>query len=213
MGFAKECWPFVLPFLGLAALLFVVGQPRWAIVAGTTAIVLLLFFRIPPRPEASRRAGVLSPANGKVLKLEQLDDPAIGPGTFHRVVIFLSVFNIHVQRAPVDGSVVESRYSPGRKLAAFDDRAGEVNEQQLTVLQRANGDLIGVRQIAGLLARRVVTYIGIDQDVDKGELIGVIKFGSRVDLLVPVSYHLEVAVGQKVIEGETIIARQPSETP
>ena len=213
MVFAKECWPFVLPFLGLAGFLFVVGYPRWAIAVGIVALVLLLFFRIPPRSEASRTEGVLSPANGKVLKLEKLEDPAIGPGTYHKIVIFLSVFNIHVQRAPVGGSVAVSRYTPGRKLAAFNPRAGDVNEQHLTVVQRPNGDRVGIRQIAGLLARRVVTYLETDQEVTKGQLMGVIKFGSRVDLLVPVSYHLAVEVGQKVREGETVIARQESETP
>lgn len=213
MVFAKECWPFVLPVLGLAGFLVVVGYPRWAIAAGIVALVVLLFFRIPPRPDASHTDGVLSPAHGKILKLEKLDDPAVGPGTFHKIVIFLSVFNIHVQRVPVSGSVAASRYTPGRKLAAFDSRAGDVNEQHLTVLQRPNGDRVGVHQIAGLLARRVVTYLETDQEVAKGQLMGVIKFGSRVDLLVPVSYHLEVEVGQKVIEGATVIARQETETP
>jgi len=213
MVFAKECWPFVLPVLGLAGFLVVVGYPRWAIAAGIVALVVLLFFRIPPRPDASHTDGVLSPAHGKILKLEKLDDPAVGPGTFHKIVIFLSVFNIHVQRVPVTGSVAASRYTPGRKLAAFDSRAGDVNEQHLTVLQRPNGDRVGVHQIAGLLARRVVTYLETDQEVAKGQLMGVIKFGSRVDLLVPVSYHLEVEVGQKVIEGATVIARQETETP
>lgn len=211
MGFAKECWPFVLPFLGLAGLLLVFGHPRWAIAAVLVAFVLLLFFRIPARPEAAQTDGVLSPANGKVLKLETLHDPAMGPGTYQRVVIFLSVFNVHVQRAPVDGSVTASQYKPGRKLAAFDPRAGEVNEQLLTVVRRPSGDLVGIRQIAGLLARRVVTYLEIDQTVTKGQLMGVIKFGSRVDLLVPVSYHLQVEIGQEVIEGRTVIARQQTE--
>ena len=213
MGFAKECWPFVLPFLGLAALSLFMGHPRWAAVAGVLALLMLLFFRIPSRAEAQQTDGVLSPANGKILKLEKLDDPDLGPGTYHRIVIFLSVFNVHVQRAPVGGTVSVSRYTPGRKLAAFDPRAGEVNEQQLTVVRRPGGDLVGIRQIAGLLARRVVTYLEEGQQLSKGELMGVIKFGSRVDLLLPVSYHLHVEVGQKVIEGETVIARQEMETP
>lgn len=212
MGFAKECWPFVLPVLVLAALLLLLGNLRWAVVAGVLAFVVLLFFRIPPRAAAQATDGVLSPANGKVLKLENLADPAIGPGTYHRVVIFLSVFNVHVQRAPVGGTVEASRYTAGRKLAAFDPRAGDVNEQQLSVLRRPNGDRVGIRQIAGLLARRVVTYLDVDQDVEKGELIGLIKFGSRVDLLVPSSYVLEVEVGQKVLEGKTVVARRKVET-
>ena len=211
MGFAKDCWPFVLPVLGLAGFLFVVGYPRWAIATGAIGLLLLLFFRIPQRPQASRTAGILSPANGKILAIEEVAAPDVGPGSRRRIIIFLSVFNIHVQRSPVTGVVVTSRYSSGRKVAAFDSRAGDINEQQLTVLQRPNGDLIGVRQIAGLLARRVVTYLQQEQPVAKGDLIGVIKFGSRVDLLVPVSYHVTVEVGQKVIEGQTVMARLEEE--
>lgn len=213
MGFAKECWPFVLPFVGLTALLLLLGQPRWAVAAAVVGTLMLLFFRAPHRTEARLTEGVLSPANGKVLKLETLEDPEIGPGTYHRIVIFLSVFNVHVQRAPVSGSVISSRYKPGRKLAAFDSRAGDVNEQQLTVLQRPNGDLVGIRQIAGLLARRVVTYLETDQEIAKGELIGVIKFGSRVDLLLPESYRVQVEVGQKLSEGRTVVARRETEKP
>lgn len=208
MGFAKECWPFVLPFLGLALILFLFGQIRWAIAVCALGFLVLLFFRIPNRDRAPEPASVLSPANGKVLKIDTIEDSSIGPGSYHRIVIFLSVFNVHVQRSPVAGSVADSTYTPGRKLAAFDPRAGDVNEQQLTVIHRPNGDSIGVRQIAGLLARRVVTYVQVGQEVSQGELIGVIKFGSRVDLLVPVSYHVAVAVGQKVTEGETSMARQ-----
>lgn len=213
MGFAKECWPFVLPVLALAIILLVLGHPRWALGIGLLAVALLLFFRVPSRGAAASTEGVLSPANGKVLTISKIEDPAVGSDTYHRIVIFLSVFNIHVQRAPVAGTVVTSRYSSGRKLAAFDPRAGDVNEQQLTVLQRSNGDLIGIRQIAGLLARRVVTYLDKGQEVGKGDLIGLIKFGSRVDLLVPLSYHVEVEVGQKVVEGRTVMARTAEENP
>lgn len=212
MVFAKECWPFVLPFFVLAALLLATGHPRWTITIGIVAVAVLLFFRIPKRPEVDQIDGVLSPANGKVLKLETLEDPTIGPGTFQRIVIFLSVFNVHVQRSPVAGTVVKSRYTAGRKLAAFDARAGEVNEQQLTVVEGPNGDLVGIRQIAGLLARRVVTYVEVGQELPRGELIGVIKFGSRVDLLLPMSYDLEVEAGQKVVEGQTVVARRQKET-
>lgn len=213
MGFAKECWPFVLPCLVLAGLLAVIGQPRWAAAAAVLAVLLLLFFRIPGRSVVEQSHHILSPANGKILKLDSLADPAVGPGEYHRIVIFLSVFNVHVQRAPVRGTVTVSQYTPGRKLAAFNPRAGEVNEQQLTVIELPAGDLIGVRQIAGLLARRVVTYVDVEQRLAQGELMGVIKFGSRVDVLVPVSYHLEVEVGQRVIEGETLLARIGTETP
>jgi len=207
MSFAKECWPFVLPAAGLVVVLAIFGKQGWALVALLLACSLLLFFRIPQRDVRAAEGAVLSPANGKILKIERVEDPQIGPGTFHHVVIFLSVFNVHVQRAPVEGVVVTSQYTAGKKLAAFNPKAGEVNEQHLIVLQHPTGDLFGVRQIAGLLARRVVTYLSTGQEVSRGELIGVIKFGSRVDVLIPVRYDLEAKVGQKVHEGESVLAR------
>jgi phosphatidylserine decarboxylase len=213
MAFAKECWPFFVPVLTLALILVAFGYPSWALVAGALALALLAFFRIPARPDAGRSAGVLSPANGKVLSIDVIEDPLLGDAPLRQIVIFLSVFNVHVQRAPTAGKVVTSRYRRGRKLAAFDPRAGEVNEQHLTVLERSDGDRIGIRQIAGLVARRVVSYLEPGQEVTKGELIGVIKFGSRVDLLIPVGYHVEVEVGHKVVEGRTLIAHRAGEEP
>ena len=207
MRFAKECWPFVLPTAGLTLLLALLGQSGWALGAVLLTLALLFFFRVPRREFNVPEDAVLSPANGKVLKIDRLEDSEIGPGTFHRIVIFLSVFNVHVQRAPVRGRVITSVYTAGKKLAAFNPQAGEVNERHLTVLQHPSGGLIGVRQIAGLVARRVVTYLDIGHEVARGELIGVIKFGSRVDLLLPVSYHLKVEVGHKVHEGESVVAR------
>jgi len=207
MYFAKEAWTFVLPpalgALILTALDKVVGG---AILAGL-AILLLLFFRIPRRESSAQSSVILAPANGRILSLDAVEDPTVGGGTFHRIVTFLSVFDVHVQRAPTDGEVVVSRYSPGRGVAAFRSNAGKVNQQHLTVLQRENGDLVGIRQIAGLVARRVVSYRQSGDSVSRGDLLGLIKFGSRVDLLVPVSYHLEVRVGQRLREGHTPVAR------
>jgi len=213
MQFAKEVWPFVVPVAGLATLLAGFGDPKWAAAAGLVAVGLLLFFRIPIRHVQPVDDLALSPANGKVLKIDRCEDPNMGPDEYHRVVIFLSVFNVHVQRSPVGGQVAVSRYLPGRKLAAFNPQAGEVNEQQLTVLRRPNGELVGVKQIAGLLARRVVTYLEPGQEVTQGALMGIIKFGSRVDLLLPLSYHLQVEVGQKLHEGSSIVARLREELP
>ena len=212
MSFAKEAWPFVVPVASVALLLALFGKNRWALAATLLACGLLFFFRIPQRESKAGADALLSPANGKVLKIDQIEDPDVGPGRFHRVVIFLSVFNVHVQRAPAAGRVVASQYTAGKKLAAFNPRAGEVNEQHLTVFEHPVQGRIGVRQIAGLVARRVVTYLEEGQEVERGQLIGVIKFGSRVDLLVPVSYHLEVEVGQKVLEGATIVARNEDGT-
>lgn len=211
MTFAKEAWPFVLPFAFLAALLFVLGHPAWAVSALVTGLLVLLFFRDPVRHYEGDPGTVLAAADGLVLAVDRLDeDPEIGPGRFQRVVTFLSVLDVHVQRAPAAGEVIASLYTPGRKLAAFNPQAGMVNERHLTVIRRPGGDRIGVRQIAGLLARRVVCYLKEGDQVHRGQSMGLIKFGSRVDLLVPESYKILVAKGDRVKNGETPMAVPPA---
>jgi phosphatidylserine decarboxylase len=207
MKFAKEGWPFVLPFLFLAGLLFVFGRPGWGTAALVLGLLVLLFFRDPKRVYEGEAGFVLAPADGLVTRVDTLEDPEIGPGRFHRVVTFLSVFDIHVQRVPAAGEVLVSRYTRGRKVAAFREDAGEVNEKHLTVIRRPDGDLIGVRQIAGLLARRVVCYLKEGDRVHRGQSMGLIKFSSRVDLLVPESYRLLVKKGDRLKNGATPVAK------
>jgi phosphatidylserine decarboxylase len=211
MKFAKEGWPFVLPFLFLAGVLFVFGRPGWGTAALVVGLLVLLFFRDPKRVYEGDAGFVLAPADGLVTRVETVEDPEIGPGRFHRVVTFLSVFDIHVQRVPAAGEVTVSRYSRGRKVAAFRADAGEVNEKHLTVIRRPNGDLIGVRQIAGLLARRVVCYLKEGDRVHRGQSMGLIKFGSRVDLLVPESYGVLVKKGDRLKNGATPVAKPEGE--
>jgi phosphatidylserine decarboxylase len=206
MKFAKEGWPFVLPFLLLAGVLFLLGHPGWGAGLLVAGLAVLLFFRDPKRAYAGNPGTVLAPADGLITRIDKVEDPEVGPGTFHRVVTFLSVFDVHVQKSPVEGLVVVSRYAAGRKVAAFRADAGEVNEKHLTVLRRDNGDLVGVRQIAGLLARRVVCYLKEEQKVERAQPMGLIKFGSRVDLLVPEGYRLLVAKGDRLQNGLTAVA-------
>lgn len=206
MTFAKEAWPFVLPFVFLGALLFVLGHPGWAIAALVVGLLVLLFFRDPTRRYEGEAGVVLAPADGLITRVDVVEDPQIGPGRFHHVVTFLSVFDIHVQRVPAAGEVTASRYAAGRKVAAFREDAGEVNEKHLTVIRRPNGDLVGIRQIAGLLARRVVCYLKEGDQVHRGQLMGLIKFGSRVDLLIPESYAVLVKKGDRVKNGATPMA-------
>jgi len=213
MTFAKEAWPFVLPFVVLAALLVLLGAPGSGAAALVVGVVILLFFRNPKR----RFAGnvelielILSPGDGVITRVDVIEDAALGPGRWQRVVTFLSVFNVHVQRAPATGEVIVSRYAAGKKVAAFREDAGDVNEKHLTVIRRADGDLVGVRQIAGLLARRVVCYLKEGDRVERGQLMGVIKFGSRVDVLVPESYKVLVQKGDRVRDGLTPLAAPPA---
>jgi phosphatidylserine decarboxylase len=208
--FAREGWPFVAPFLILALLLLASRRSGWAAVAGLAGLAVLLFFRDPPRRFQGDPGVILAPADGLVTGVDTVEDPEIGPGRWQRVVTFLSVFDVHVQRSPTTGRVVRSSLTRGRKVAAFRPNAGAVNERHLTVLQRAGGDLVGVRQIAGLLARRVVCYLEEGQDVERGQHLGLIKFGSRVDLLVPPSYRVLVTKGDRVKSGVTPVAMTPS---
>lgn len=206
MKFAKEGWPFVLPFLFLAGLLLLLGHRYAAAAAALVGILVLLFFRDPARSFTGAGESLLAPADGLITKVDRIEDPEIGPGSHQRIVTFLSVFDVHVQRVPTAGEVVASRYTVGRKVAAFRDDADVVNEKHLTVVRRPNGDLVGVRQIAGLLARRVVCYLKEGDRVHRGQSMGLIKFGSRVDLIVPSGYRLLVKKGDRVKNGQTPVA-------
>jgi len=207
MTFAKESLPFVAP-LGIAALvLLLFRQIPWALFLAGLAVLVLLFFRIPRRRSEAVEGSILAPANGRILRLDRSPALLNGEGDVQRIVTFLSVFNVHVQRAPVSGEVVESRSTPGRKIAAFKAEAGNVNENHLTVLRCENGDLIGIRQVAGLVARRVVCRLLPGDVIRRGELMGLIKFGSRVDLMLPDHYEILVRQGDRLLEGDTVVAR------
>jgi phosphatidylserine decarboxylase len=204
--FAKEAWLYVLPFVFLAGLLFVFGRPGWGAAALVVGLLLLLFFRDPKRIYEGDAGAVLAAADGLITRIDTLEDPEVGPGRHQRIVTFLSVLDVHVQKVPVAGEVIASRYQAGRKVAAFREDAGDVNEKHLTVIRRGNGDLVGVRQIAGLLARRVVCYLKEGDRVHRGQAMGLIKFSSRVDLLVPEGYELLVKKGDRVKNGATPMA-------
>ena len=205
----------MLPFLAAAAVFWPLG---WHVAAGTMAVLgvlVLLFFRDPTRHYEGPPDVVLSPAEGTVMTVEVITDSALGDEAWRRISIFLSVFNVHTQKTPVEGVVIGSIATPGKKLPAFRKEAGDVNENHLTLLRRPQGDLIAVRQIAGLVARRVVAHVQAGQRVIQGEPLGLIKFGSRVDVFLPLSYDPLVEKGQRVISGETPLAMptDPSTPP
>lgn len=211
MTFAKEAWIFVLPFFIVALPLFYWGRTGWGVAALVTGVLVLLFFRDPSRRYEGEVGVVLAAADGLITRVDTLENPELGPGRYHRIVTFLSVFDVHVQKVPAAGEVIASRYSAGKKIAAFYEHAGDVNEKHLTAIRRSNGDLVGVIQIAGLLARRVVCYLKEGDHVHRGQSMGLIKFGSRVDLLVPESYRVLVKKGDRVKNGETPMAQPPGE--
>jgi phosphatidylserine decarboxylase len=207
MRFAPEAWPFVAPFPLLAIALSATGRHKSAAAALVAGGAVLLFFRDPDRQFAGPPEVLTAPADGVVTAVDEVEDAAVGPGRLRRVVTFLSAFDVHVQRVPTDGVVVTTTLTPGRKKAAFIADADQVNEGLLTVIERPDGSRIGVRQIAGLIARRVVCHLSPGQGVRRGDHLGLIKFGSRVDLLVPGDWEITVREGARLRNGETPVAR------
>lgn len=212
MRFAREAWIHVLPTALLAAATALFGWWLAAALLLALAVGLLLFFRIPRARSDAPADVVLSAASGRVTRVEPADDSDVAAGALTRIVTFLSVFDVHVQRAPVDGRTVASRYTRGRKVAAFRAAAGRINERRLTVLETPAGIRVGIRQIAGLVARRVVGYLEPGSAARRGELMGLIRFGSRVDVLVPATYTVLVAPGDRVRCGVTPLAQPPTST-
>jgi phosphatidylserine decarboxylase len=209
MRFAREAWPFVLPFPLLALVQLLRGRSRSAGGTLLAGAAVLLFFRDPDRRFDGEEGVVVAPADGLVTAVDTAEEPLVDAGPLRRVVTFLSVFDVHVQRVPTSGAIVSSRHRAGRKIAAFYEHADQVNESHLTVIERDGGERIGIRQIAGLLARRVVCYLTPGQSVRRGDALGLIKFGSRVDLLIPADYEVLVSKGDRLRNGETAVARPP----
>ena len=213
MRFAPEGRPFLLGAGALAALAWAVAwlaPGPWLLATGLVASVLLVFvayfFRDPGRSGPSDATLVLAPADGRVIAVSEVEEPAFGGDPCRRISIFLSVFNVHVQRAPVSGDVVHKSYNPGRYLAAWNPKASADNEQATVGLATPDGRVV-VRQIAGLIARRIVTYANEGDRVARGDRIGIIRFGSRVDLFVPLEWPLECSVGDTVRGGLTVMGR------
>ena len=186
----------------------------WLGLAG--AAFSAVFFRDPDRAVPQRPGLILAPADGRVVSIAPAVPPAelgLGPEPRTRVATFLSVFDVHINRAPAAGRIRRIAYHPGAFLNAATDKASEENERNAILLELACGRNLAVVQIAGLIARRIVCEVREGQDVRAGERIGLIRFGSRVDLYLPEHAAPLVAVGQRMIAGETVIADLASTEP
>lgn len=199
--------PFIAAGLGLAA----VGRKhRWLRNTGLTAAAACGgFFRHPPRVPPTRPGVVVAPADGRVTLIEQVSPPPqlnMPDVPMTRVSIFLSIFDAHVQRAPVAGEVVTIKYRPGQFVSAERDEASEVNECNSVWFRTAEGVDVAAVQIAGLVARRIVCTAHIGDKVALGETYGLIRFGSRLDTYLPADSRVLVEIGQRAIAGETVLA-------
>ncbi|HEY0593848.1 MAG TPA: phosphatidylserine decarboxylase family protein [Thermoanaerobaculia bacterium] len=202
---APEGWIFILPVVILAAVALLTQWYMAAILLGAVAAFLLNFFRDPLRRGSEREVDVLSPADGTVVQIKEIEDGAIWPGLTRQISIFMSVFDVHVNRAPISGKIIHYRYNPGKKIAAFAEKSSIENEQNLIVIDDGRAR-VAFKQIAGLLARRIVFDRKEGETVARGERVGMIKFGSRVDLFLPPDAEIRVNLRDKVKVGLTVLA-------
>ncbi len=183
------------------------GQPAlWLGVIGLLPFAFSTYFFRDPRRQTPQASGiVVAPADGKIIVVDrQQDDPVVQSGQNWKISIFMSPFNVHVNRIPLGGEVEHLKYNSGQFLAAFDSRASQKNERQYIGIRSPFG-AVGCVQIAGWLARRIVCHLHLRQQVVSGERFGMIRFGSRLDVYLPDSCDVQVHLGQKVRAGETII--------
>jgi phosphatidylserine decarboxylase len=174
------------------------------------ALWVAYFFRDPERTGQRGRHLVVAPADGKVVHITEVDEPTFVQGRTVRISIFMNVFNVHVNRYPVTGTVRKVQRTAGQFLNAAGERASLENEQ-VSVGIEADGTRVLVRQIAGLIARRIHTYSAEGQAVTQGERMGIIRFGSRVDVFLPTGAISRVKVGETTIAGTTVIAELPAQ--
>ncbi|HEX3276388.1 MAG TPA: phosphatidylserine decarboxylase family protein [Gemmatimonadales bacterium] len=198
---------WVVAALLLAAALLT-ASAGWIVAAalwGILAVWVVAFFRDPERPWSRGDRLIVAPADGKVVSLIEVDEPAFFGGRARRISIFMNVFDCHVNRYPADGTVAYRQYNPGQFGHAAAEKASLSNEQSTIGLATARGKLL-VRQIAGLVARRIVTDHQVGAVVHQGERMGMIRFGSRVDLFLPLDTRVLVQVGDTTRVGVTVVA-------
>ncbi|GAB4273237.1 MAG: phosphatidylserine decarboxylase [Candidatus Rifleibacteriota bacterium] len=198
----------------MAGALFVVGVvsstiSKWLgrIFFLATAFTLY-FFRDPEREIPQGESLIVSPADGKIVGIDSVEHVPFIDGPAKRVSIFLSIFDVHINRAPIRGKIEYRHYTPGEFLPAFEPKASVKNEQNAIGIEDTDGYKVVVKQIAGLIARRIICWKNPGDKVERGERFGLIRFGSRTDLFLPLDARIEVKLGEKVQGGSTIIARR-----
>jgi phosphatidylserine decarboxylase len=199
---------YALPLLAAAVLLGWLTDPLWALPAVLLAAFFLWFFRDPERAIPDFPGAAVSPGDGKVTDVSPL---TLDGQRYTRISIFLSVFDVHVNRSPIAGVIREARYQRGKFLNAMNAASAEQNEQNIVTVE-GDGQTVVFKQIAGLLARRIVFTKKVGDRVERGERIGLIKFGSRVDVVLEDSAALQVKVGDRVKGGASVLAHLHSES-
>ena len=201
---AREGWPF----LAISLVLAITASAwcvTWSIPLWIIFVFVLQFFRDPPREIPQEAGAVLSACDGRVIKVERAQDP-YGQREAILVSVFMNVFNVHSNRSPVDGTVEQVQYFPGKFVNADLDKASLENERNAVVLKTAGGSIVTFVQVAGLIARRILCYIKAGDVLARGQRYGFIRFGSRVDVYLPLDAKVRVSIGDKVSATTTILA-------
>jgi phosphatidylserine decarboxylase len=216
LNFAREGYPFIgiATVLAVATFALALARRSWAlwllaIVITVLALWVAYFFRDPERTGERGTNIVVAPADGKLIMITEVDEPAFVGGRATRLSIFMNVFNVHVNRYPVDGTVQYVHYNKGKFLNAAAEKSSLENEQSSVGIESGQYRIL-VRQIAGLVARRIVTYSQKGQHVKQGDRMGIIRFGSRVDVFLPTDARLRVELGTLTTAGTTVLAELPS---
>ena len=204
---AREGWPFLAVSLALAVA-GTVWCAVWSIPLWIIALFVLQFFRDPPREIPQDAGAVLSPADGRIVAVERVNDPYVQREAI-KVSVFMNVFNVHSNRSPVDGTVQQVWYFPGKFVNADLDKASTENERNAVWLKTADGTDITSVQVAGLIARRILCYVKAGDVLARGQRYGFIRFGSRVDVYLPLDANVKVSIGDKVSATTTILAILP----
>ena len=197
---APDGYPFII---GSAMVAMVCLNSGWVFLSIATSVLFLFvlyFFRDFEQDTPQDEAAFVSPANGKVIRAESSEGGGV------RVDIFMNVFDVHVNRAPMSGTITSMEYTEGKFVNAALEKACDENEHNTLTLETENGVQVSFVQIAGLIARRIVAYVKVGDQVKAGQRVGMIRFGSRVDSYMPVGFELNVEVGDKVVAGKTILA-------
>jgi phosphatidylserine decarboxylase len=211
---AREGWLFVLIALALALLIGFLVSWWWSAPVWLLALFILQFFRDPPRSVPGDPGAVLSAADGRVVEVSRAQDPYVKRDAL-KVSVFMNVFNVHSNRSPVDGVVKERWYFPGAFVNAALDKASLENERNALWLRTADGHDVTCVQVAGLIARRILCYVGAGAELERGQRFGFIRFGSRVDHYLPLDAEVKAAIGDRVKAAETVLAwlKSPTTSP
>ena len=206
--FAREGWPFIAIAFLLALVVQLFAGGLFAFAFWVLFVIVAQFFRDPAREMTRDEDAVVAPVDGRVVKIEETVCPYTGEQT-KMISIFMNIFNVHSQKAPVSGRIEKVEYFPGKFLNASLEKASELNERNAVTVATKAGDRVCFVQIAGLVARRILCYKLIGEDIERGERYGFIRFGSRVDVYLPMHAEITVTIGEKTTCVETVIARLP----